>query len=218
MTLHTLVPRTVRAAPLLLAATALAACSTVEPEPLDGTLTVSWQVGTQGCEASGVSDVEVEVDGRLRSAACTQGELSMTVPAGDHRVSLWGIDAGGVARYEGSASASVYEGEAVTLPTVVLGGIPAAVDVTWYFENGRLCGGNGVEDVEIVVFDDDFIVTSLATTCDDGIERLGGLQSGLYTLSVLGRDESGTIQFSGSEMVDVDKGDLAVVEVMLASM
>jgi len=216
MTQQPLVPRTL--APLFLAVAALTACSSMEPEPLDGTLTVSWQVGTQGCEASGVTDVEVEVDGRLRSAACTQGELSMTVPAGDHPVTVWGLDGEGVARYEGSASVSVYEGEAVTLPTVVLGGIPAALDVTWYFENGRLCGGNGVADVEIVVFDDDFIVTSLATMCDDGIERLEGLQSGLYTVSVLGRDDAGTIQFSGSELVEVDKGDLGFVEVMLGSM
>ncbi len=215
MTHQPLVPRTL--APLFLAMAALTACSAMEPEPLDGTLAVSWQVGTQGCEASGVTDIEVEADGRLRSAACTQGELSMTVPAGDHLVTLWGLDGGGVARYEGSASVSVHEGEAVTLPTVVLGGIPATLDVTWYFENGRLCGGNGVDDVEIVVFDDDFIVTSLATTCDDGIERIEGLQSGLYTVSVLGRDGDGTIQFNGSDLVEVDKGDLGSVEVMLAS-
>jgi len=199
-----------------LAATLLVACATVEPEPLDGSLTVSWQVGTQGCEGSGVTDIEVEVGDMVRSAACTQGELSMTVPAGDHRVFVVGLDVDGVARYEGSTNTSVYEGEAVTLPTVVLGGIPASVDVTWYFENGRLCGGNGVEDVEIVVFENDFIVSSLATTCDDGIERLDDLQSGTYTVSVLGRDDGGAIRFSGSAPIDIDKGDEGFVEVMLA--
>ncbi len=209
-----LVPRWLLA--LAPAAALAVGCTTVEPEPLDGTVTVTWQVGTQGCEASGVTDVEVEIAGETRSAACMQGELSMNVPAGDHQVFVWGLDAGGIARYEGSANVSIFEGEAVTVPTVVLGGIPASIDITWYFENGRLCGGNGVQDVEIVVFDDEFIVDSLVTECDDGIERIYDLQSGAYTVSVLGRDDAGTVQFSGTSMVEVDKGDLGFVEVMLS--
>ena len=201
---------------LLAPAACLAAGCTIDEELLDGTVSVSWQVGTGGCAASGVTDVDVQINDQHHTVPCEQGELTMEVAPGDYRVFLWGLDADGVPRYEGSSSVLVLEGEAVTVPTVVLGGIPASIDVTWYFENGRLCGGNGIDEVEIVVFDDDFIVTSLVTACDDGIERIEDLPSGAYTISVLGRDETGTVHFQGDATVEVDKGDLATVEVMLS--
>jgi len=211
--------RTSLATMTLTAAALLGACTTTLPAddtPIDGSVEVAWQVGASGCELSGVSEVVVEVADRSASAACTDGSLMLDVPAGDHTVALWGLDDGGVARYEGATRADVRAGEAVTLPTVVMGALPATIDVTWYFENGRLCGGNGVTDVEIVLFDDDFIVETLATTCDDGIERLPDVLAGNYTVSVLARDAEGAVQFSGSTDARVDKGDLAFVEVMLA--
>lgn len=203
--------RTLWLAPLLMA------CSLGEGEEtiIDGSVTLSWQVGSSGCAMSGVDTVEVDIAGFAEQVPCTDGQLTLDVPPGDHSVLLLGLDAGGVARYQASGGVTVREGEAVTMPTAVLGAIPATLDVSWYFENGRLCGGNGVSDVEIVVFDNDFIVDSLATSCDDGIERLSDLLAGSYTITVLGRDGAGAVAFSGYSDLDVDKGDLAFVEVML---
>ena len=206
---------------LTIAATALSVgCATmpVEDTPIDGSVEILWQVGASGCELSGVDTVVVEVADRAEEAPCTDGGLVIDVPAGDHTVSLWGLDAGGVARYEGATQIDVREGEAVTVPTIVLGALPATIDVTWYFDNGRLCGGNGVGDVEIVLFDDDFIVESLATTCDDGIERMPNVLAGNYTVTVLARDSTGRVAFSGSTEARLDKGDLAFVELLLLDM
>jgi len=192
--------------------------TTVEDTAIDGSVEILWQVGASGCDLSGVSTVVVETDEASTTAPCTDGGVILDLPAGDHAISLWGLDAGGVARYEGATSVSLREGEAVTIPTVVLGALPATIDVSWYFDNGRLCGGNGVTDVEIVLFDDDFIVSSLVTPCDDGIERMPNVLAGNYTVSVLARDAEGRMAFSGSTDARVDKGDLAFVEVLLGDL
>ncbi len=187
-----------------------------EDTPIDGSVEVPWQVGASGCELSGIDEVVVNAAEREARAPCADGSLILDVPAGDHVVTVWGVDASGMARYEATTRASLTEGEAITLPTVVLGALPATIDVSWYFDNGRLCGGNGVTDVEIIVFDDDFIVDNLVTSCDDGIERFPDLLAGDYTVSVLARDAEGAVTYAGATDVTLDKGDLAFVEVMLA--
>jgi hypothetical protein len=181
-----------------------------------GALTVPWQVGAAGCEASGVASVRVDVAGTSSTAACSAGSLTLEVRPGDHRVDVWGLDEAGFARYGGSDEVSVAQGDVVTMPTVVLGALPATLDVSWYFDNGRLCGGNGVTDVEIIIFEDDFIIDSLQTSCDDGIERMNDLLAGNYTVSVLGRDSGGVVAWTGLTLVEIDKGDLGFVEVELS--
>lgn len=204
--------------PMLALAALSAACSLggEDPTVVDGALTVPWQVGAGGCLASGVEEVVVEVGEASASAPCADGQLTLEVPPGDQVVDLWGLDASGIARYSGQTTATLREGESITVPTVILGALPATLDVTWYFENGRLCGGNGVVDVEIVIFEDDFVVDTLLTPCDDGIERMRDLLAGDYTVSVLGRDAGGAVTFSGSTPVTLDKGDLGLVEVQLS--
>lgn len=201
-----------------LAGLALTACTAgpLQDTPIDGSIEVPWQIGASGCEAAGVSEVVVQAADREAAAPCTDGSLILDVPAGDHVVAVWGVDDRGQARYEATTRAALGEGEAITVPTVVLGALPATLDVTWYFDNGRLCGGNGVADVEIVVFEDDFIVDTLATACDDGLERFGELLAGDYTVSVLARDEAGAVTWSGRSDISVAKGDIALVEVVLA--
>jgi hypothetical protein len=197
---------------------ALVACGTdpLDDTPIDGSVEVSWQVGASGCELAGVTEVMVVAADREATAPCLDGSLILDVPAGDHVVTVWGLDALGAARYEATTRASLTEGEALTLPTVVLGALPATLDVSWYFDNGRLCGGNGVAEVDIIVFQDDFIVGDLTTDCDDGIEPFGELLAGDYTVSVLARDADGAVAFAGAQDVSLDKGDQAVVEVLLA--
>jgi hypothetical protein len=194
----------------------LAACSLEKEDiPADGTVTVQWQVGASGCELSGVKDIEIDIDGRVETSPCAAGAATVPASPGRHTVDLYGLDADGVARYAGSDSVTVYEGEDSPMSTIVLGALPASVDVTWYFENGRLCGGNGVTDVQIVIFDNDFIVESLETACDDGIERVSDILAGDYTISVLAYDSNGAVAFSGNSDATLDKGDQAFVEVML---
>lgn len=185
----------------------------------EGVVEVSWQVGASGCEQAGVQEVVVEVGPASASFACDAGGGSLTVPEGRWPVDAYGLDEKGLERYAGSADGvQVWTDEATTVPTIVLGALPADLTVTWFFENGRLCGGNGVEEVDVTVFDDDYIVDSLTTACDDGIETLDAVTSGAYTVSVLGRDAQGTARFGGEVDVELDKGASTTVEIMLVGL
>ena len=200
----------------------LAAACVVQQQEIvvgDGVVDVSWRVGASGCDVSGVTDVVVEIGSSSKIFACTDGVGSLSVPEGSWSVQAVGLDEDGAERYFGSADkVRVVADEITTVPTLVLGALPAHVTVTWYFENGRLCGGNGVDEVDITVFDDDYIVDNLTTTCDDGIEALEAVTAGSYTVSVLGRDASGTARFGGEADVDLGKGESASVEVMLGGL
>jgi hypothetical protein len=186
------------------------------PAPLTGGVDVSWQVGAGGCEAAGVQTIRVETEAESLEAACADGGMSLDLEAGLHQLWLTGLDDQGRPRYEGEvADVRVVGGEITTVPTVVLQAMPSELTVTWYFDNGRLCGGNGVDEVDLTLFDDDTIVETLTTPCDDGIEALPPVQSGSYTLSVLGRDGDGRITWGATQELDLGKGDAITVEVML---
>jgi hypothetical protein len=201
---------------------ALAAGCVVQTEEVvvgSGLVEVTWQVGASGCELSGVTDVVVEVGPASETFACSDGGGSLEVPEGEWRVDAFGIDEDGVERYAATDErVRVFAGETATVPTLVLGALPAALTVTWFFENGRLCGGNGVEEVDITLFDDDYIADSLTTACDDGIETLEAVTAGAYTISVLGRDAQGTARFGGDADVELFKGAGHTVEVMVSGL
>jgi hypothetical protein len=187
-----------------------------DPAPATGGIDVTWQVGAAGCEAAGVQTIRVETEDTTHEVACTAGGTSVDLSAGLHQLWLTGLDAGGRPRYEAQVpDVRVMAGEVTTVPTVILEALPSEITVTWYFDNGRLCGGNGVEDVDLTLFDDDTIVEALTTPCDDGIEALPAVQAGSYTLAVHGRDADGKITWGATRDLDLDKGDARTVEVML---
>lgn len=184
-------------------------------EPGTGQVEVSWQVGPSGCEASGVTEVDVEVGGVGGTYDCGADRATLTVPAGTHILSLSGIDAGGVARYGGETPVTVIGGQTSRVPTVVLGALPAAVTASWYFDNGRLCSQNGVEQIDMTVFDEDFIEDTSVAPCDSGELTIDGLRSGVFVISLVGRDASQQITFQGETQVTLEKGDHSIVEIPL---
>lgn len=182
----------------------------------DGTIVVAWEVGASGCEAAGVTQVRVTVgDEADATFACADGTASFEVPPDHYDVHLDGLDAQGAVRYGGDTTVTVGAGMTVDAPTVVLSALPADLTVTWYFENGRLCSANGVEDVELTVFEDDFVVDTVTAACDDGTASLEGLVAGTYDVTLFGRDAGGVSLFSGTETVDLGKGDAVVMEIQL---
>jgi hypothetical protein len=200
----------------------LAGCVVVDKDddgtliPADGTVNVTWQVGPTGCEASGVSSVEIAWDSGAQTFSCEDEAATFTAEPGRYLMSFTGLDAGGQARYGGEADVSVYSGQVTTVPTVVLSALPATVVATWRFENGALCASNGVESVDLNLFDqDDKLEQSLEVPCNDGIATLIDVDAGSYTLLVLGRDAAGLETFSGQVAIEAEKGDLAEVEVVL---
>ena len=208
----------------LLALLLTAACvggTVYDPGPDDpgfGELDLSWQIGTSGCSAAGIVTVEVDLGDEAASFDCLSGGGTLTVPEGSYDIVMTGLDADGVARYGGSyLQAAVYESETTVVPTVLLGALPATMTVTWYFQNGRLCGSNDVAELDIVVYDDDYILDVFTTECDDGIEQVGPVLSGSYTVQLIGRDGQGQAAFTGESDVDLERGDDTAVEIELVA-
>lgn len=188
------------------------------PVPGNGQVQITWQVGSAGCDASGVTDVEVDVDGSVDLFSCNDGGATVTASTGTHDITLRGLDVDGVPRFEGSAGAvTVYGGEVSAVPTVVLSALPATVDTTWYFEDGHLCSANGVQDVEADLFDEnDALQATLTVPCDEGMLTLEAVEAGTYVLILFGRDPSGTVTYSGESQLSVERGDRIGVDVMLS--
>lgn len=185
------------------------------PGPGTGEVQVSWQVGAAGCEASGVTQIEVDVGGVGGTYDCASESALLTVPAGSYPIDLVGLDVGGAPRYGGQTTVTVISGQRVAVPTVILGALPASVTASWYFENGRLCSQNGVNEIDVTIFEDDFIVDSTSGPCDAGQLTIDQVQAGTYVISVLGRDANGSATFIGEQQITLEKGDSSSVDVTL---
>lgn len=188
-----------------------------DPPASTGTVDISWRMGPSGCEVSGITEVEVNIGGVGGTFDCADEAASINVPAGTYDLVLTGLDGAGDPRFGGEAlDVTVNGGSTTTVPTVVLGALPATLRVFWSFENGQLCASNDVEDVEAYLFDDSSVIQSqLATSCDEAELTLEDIDAGTYTLSLSGSDESGTENFSGSVEVILERGDTSEVTVQL---
>lgn len=184
-----------------------------------GTVEISWQVGPAGCDAAGITDVDVDIGGVGGTFACNDLQATLSVPQGSYELTLSGLDGTGFPRYEGVAhNVVVASGQVTSVPTVIMSALPASVSVTWYFENGKLCAANAVDTVEAVLYDQEFAVDTVDAPCDDGILMIEDVQPGDYLVSLLGRDGGGIVVFGGESSVTLDKGDTADVEVVLSPM
>jgi hypothetical protein len=186
--------------------------------PRDGQIEVSWQLGGDGCEAAGIDVVEVDLDGDVTAFPCVDGGGLATARTGKHRLEMRGLDPQGVVRYEGAGGRVQVRPQVVEVaPTVVLAAMPARLAVTWYFEDGHLCGANGVVDVEADLFDDhDTLAASTTTGCEDGEIVLEDVEAGSYVLMLLGRDGNGQATFRADLAIDAQPGDFLSVDLMLS--
>lgn len=190
---------------------------TTPPDVEPGSLVLTWSVGSGGCAEAGVTEIQIQMGNARETLACEEGGATITGDPGRYDVVATGFDADGVARYEGTTTVSVPEGGEATAH-VTLAALPASLEVTWYFENGRLCAANGVSEVHLVLFDeDDYVVAETTQPCDDGLATLDALSSGTYALHADALDDGGALRFDGDVDVVLDKGDAAVVEVELVA-
>jgi hypothetical protein len=181
-----------------------------------GEVEVSWQIASSGCEAAGVTEVAVEIGGVGGSYDCAAGSAVLTVPSGTHDLFLAGYDASDIARYGGESPAvTVIGGQAIRVPTVVLGALPASVTATWSFDNGFLCSTNNVEEIEMIIYDNDFIEDSSVAPCDSEGLTISDIRAGDFVVSLLGRDASQQVIYSGEAQVSLEKGDNEVVHIQL---
>ncbi|MEN0062670.1 MAG: hypothetical protein AAGA48_11005 [Myxococcota bacterium] len=187
----------------------------------EGTIEVSWRVGSSGCELAEVTDVQIQIGDLERTIPCTTGETSLQLLAGDYALLATGLDASGVARFEAREElVSVFEGETTVVPTLRLSALPATLTLFWKFENGSLCGANGVDSIDIALFNNEQIVAPfpIKTECSDGEEVFPGIPAGSYVVSMLGLNADDQADFEARQDVTLLRGEEASFELELVAL
>lgn len=178
----------------------------------------AWQVGAAGCIDAGVETIEVTMGSVSDVFDCLEGRGSIEVRTGTYDLLLEGLDSKGFARYEGGvADVVVGDGATVPLGTIRLQARTGDLEATWRFEDGRLCGPNGVVELDLALIQNERIIEQVITDCADGIELLPGVVAGEYELQALGNDLDGFVTHRAVETVIVDQGELATTELVLVA-
>ena len=199
----------------------LIAMGCVEVEPFgQGTLEVNWAVAPLGCEELGVSEVQVTLSNTSREVLADfpcvdrRGELA-GLPPGTYSLRLEGLDERGQALFGAPERDVFLRPDEVTRAAIVdLVALPAALQVSWYFENQRVCGANGVDAVEIAVFDQGFYEVARGRyDCDLGAVPVDGLRAGEVWVQArgVGSDQS----FEGLAAAALKQGGEASVDIVL---
>lgn len=200
-----------------------AACGGEGDDLPPGSLTVNWLVGTSGCGQLGVDTVAVLIEGgelqgtNVRTFQCDQSSATISgLPPGIYNLTLRGADATGVDRFEGAyTNVEIRSGGTTSTPTVRLTALPANIEITWYFDNGRMCTHNGVDTIGITFFEDEYEVLTATANCASGGMLIDEVPANSYIVDLVGRDSEGIIQFNGQEELIVDRGDNTELEVRL---
>lgn len=210
---------------LAFAALALVATGCGEEASEDpGVLTLGWRVSPLGCEASGVKNVELHLDGLddqpglTQTWSCNAGRaiLDGLLP-GRYAFTLTGRDDAGRATFASPRTQlAVQPGRVTTYNDARLTARPGQVNVTWRFDNGHLCASNGIDHVFIGVYDADaYVMQETLLPCADGTGTLEGLPSGSFFVEVLGLAPDMTSLFRGIQEIQLERGDEASLDVTL---
>lgn len=188
----------------------------------DGSLSLEWEVNPLGCEGAGVQDVEVNLYNAYRSYEerfkCEESSAIVSgIEAGTYEMEVTGHNRDGLAIFSVEARKITVSAEKLnTTPKIRLSATPAEVEVVWGFENGLVCGGNGVAEVEIAFYDDlSFEHHRSRVLCDAGSATIGGLFSGDYFVEVSSVESKE--EFSGLETLYLERGARLKVRVELKS-
>jgi hypothetical protein len=199
-------------------------CGEVEPFGM-GTLEVEWSAAPLGCEAAEVETVLVTLGNDRNSYSASlpcraaRGMLTGVVP-GTYVLVLEGLDENGQTIF-GAPEREVFvrPDEPTVVPIQDLSALPSKVKVRWYFENQRVCGGNGVSEVELTVYDAAFYeVSRVRVECDEGTAHAGGLQPGEVWVRLRAEGEAG--RYEGISDAVLKRGsetmlDIGLFEVLL---
>lgn len=190
-------------------------------EPLgDGSLELAWEVAPRGCEDAGVEQIEARVTHGQRSYeerfACADGEGRVDgVEAGKYDVRLVGLDADERETFMSDKQRVVVNAEKTSdAPTTRLTAKPVDLEVAWRFDDGRVCGSKGVDEVEVAVYDPAYYELGRANfDCDGGQGTIDDLIAGDYVVEVSAEGDESV--FRGIENTTVKRGEVGEVEVIL---
>ncbi len=190
-------------------------------EPLGtGSLELEWEVRPRGCASAEVDTISVQLEGPERvieTFPCGDraGIVDGLMP-GTYEVSIFGLDGRNRRTFWNPTFEAKVRGDRTNdLGDVELTARPADVDLFWTFSNGRVCGANDVDSVEIVVFDKlDYEVSRETFACDEGVAELSGYPAGTYVFDVTA-EVDGFDVWHGSSSLTLDRGEGAQIEVAL---
>lgn len=206
----------------LLAAGAVGLSACGEPvDPLgDGSLALSWQVSPHGCKEAGVDTVSIRLENAHRSFeesyACTDGEVIVEgIASANYEMTLVGLDARESETFISQPRVVTIGAEKLNeASTVRLTAKPAVAEVAWRFENGRVCGANGVSRVEIAVYDQAFYeIKRQRFSCDAGVGLVEDIIAGSYIVEAVAEGDDAT--WRGVSETTLKRGDHAMVDVEL---
>ena len=157
-------------------------------------------------------------DAIVREADCEDGTATIDrVETGARQLEVTGLDTDGVERFAAPPeTVSIRADDLTVAEDVLLSALPARVDVTWYFTNGRLCSTNAIDDVELSMWRDGFLEGSTRAACDEGTASIAGLSSGTFVVELQALDGRGDTTITAEAEVVLDKGDRQSLEVALA--
>ncbi len=221
--------------------------------PPDGSAVISWRVGGSGagsgCEAAEIGLVEVELIHRgeiydVASGDCDSQRIQFErVRPGKYDVRVLGYPLAQAAKsrqrdpaeatFEGFFKGLEVRSNREAAPQeILLSARQGSIYVNWTFENGLMCASNGIDDVEILVFDmrgnkiyERTVRCDLSDYRDElpPAEQAGPLRGvlieGLYaeplTVEVAGIDGAGIGAWLGVESFDLSRGEVRDVLVTL---
>ncbi|MDX9721009.1 MAG: hypothetical protein RBU37_09680 [Myxococcota bacterium] len=190
-----------------------------------GSLRLAWTTGPNvSCEQAGLHDIEATVSKGAESVQrvafdCAQSSGFLeNLLEGSYQLTLRGFDAAGLATFESAATpVRVVSGQVIDAGSVRLVALPARVELSWSFANGALCSPNGVEQIEVQIYDDEFYdVGNLRFACEEGMGSLMPLVAGDYIVELRGVGPDGVLRASQLSELSLSRGQRLRLEVSLA--
>ena len=192
------------------------------PKPLgDGSLEVTWQVSPRGCEQANVETVDVKLSNAHRSYAgsyaCSDSEalLDNLTPA-TYELEVVGLDPSGRQTFVADKTlVTVCAEKKNDAPHLRLTAKPATLEVSWRFANGRVCGANGVERIEVAIFDPSYYEMARQNfSCNAGSGTFDELIAGEYIVEAVAESSDDAV-YSGTDETSLKRGDEGQVDVEL---
>ncbi len=192
-----------------------------ELEPFGpGSMDLTWKVAPLGCDAGEVESVEIRLENdrnvHVEQVDCqARGVRIEEIAPGRYDLTIEGASASGTPTFDARLdSVFIRPDSPVFVGPVELEAIPAEVQIYWRPDDWEICEVEGLEEVEVAVFDGAYHRVHLSMwNCRAGIANVAGLPAGQYYFRV--RTENQESKFEGVRALDVGWGQQAELDIDL---